>query len=140
MRWWLAFVVGIASIFFIASTADNGRPYKVLRTTTRVQIPTAERNAVDPITSWKQIGLSTMPKEYYQGVTSDLQGHFFFDGPFSGLYRTDSNLRETTRNVDAIPEVVRQREGYNHIGDISWDAAEGGRLFLPLECFYPGKG
>ena len=30
-------------------------------------------------------------------------------------------------------------EGYNHIGDISWDAREGGRLLLPLECYFPGE-
>ena len=29
-------------------------------------------------------------------------------------------------------------EGYNHVGDISWDRAEGGRVLLPLECFTPG--
>ena len=30
------------------------------------------------------------------------------------------------------------REGYNHIGDITWDEREGGRILLPLECYYPG--
>ena len=30
-------------------------------------------------------------------------------------------------------------EGYNHIGDLSWDASEGGRLLLPLECYTPGQ-
>ena len=29
------------------------------------------------------------------------------------------------------------REGYNHIGDISFDGAEGGRVLLPLECYVP---
>ncbi|MGZ4277651.1 MAG: hypothetical protein ACXVFK_13020, partial [Solirubrobacteraceae bacterium] len=32
------------------------------------------------------------------------------------------------------------REGYDHIGDISWDAAEHGRILLPLECYYPPAG
>ena len=36
-----------------------------------------------------------------------------------------------------IPPDVKAREGYNHIGDISWDAGEGGRLLLPLECYVP---
>ena len=29
-------------------------------------------------------------------------------------------------------------EGYNHIGDITWDGQEGGRILLPLECYVPG--
>jgi hypothetical protein len=33
---------------------------------------------------------------------------------------------------------VASAEGYNHIGDLSWDAGEGGRLLLPFECFSPG--
>ena len=57
----------------------------------------------------------------------------------SGLYRTDPALRETGRTDDVIPPSVRMGEGYNHIGDISWDAGEGGRLLLPLECYYPGE-
>ena len=38
-----------------------------------------------------------------------------------------------------IPASVRMGEGYNHIGDLSWDASEGGRLLLPLECYSPGQ-
>ena len=29
--------------------------------------------------------------------------------------------------------------GFNHIGDITWDAHEGGRIVLPLECYDPSK-
>jgi hypothetical protein len=32
---------------------------------------------------------------------------------------------------------VSQSEKYNHIGDIAWDAGEGGRLLLPLESYAP---
>jgi hypothetical protein len=81
-------------------------------------------------------GVSTVPTEYYQGITSDPAGTFYFDGIWSGLYRTESNLAETGRNSHAIPSDVRAREGYNHIGDISWDGREGGRLLLPVACFY----
>jgi hypothetical protein len=80
-----------------------------------------------------------MPLVYYQGVTADPDGNLYFDGIFSGLYRTDAKLRETARNDDVIPASVRANPGYNHIGDISWDAAEGGRLLLPLDCFHPGE-
>src|SRR5437763_240338 len=86
-------------------------------------------------TGWAETGHSTVPVEYFQGVTSDQQRHLFFDGVFTGLYRTDSNLVEEARNVNAIPPDVNQREGYNHIGDITWDKRDGGRVLLPMECF-----
>ena len=92
--------------------------------------------AADPA-RWAETGRSAIPLQYYQGVTSDPERNFYFSGHV-GLYRTDSALRETARNDDAIPPQVHLTEGYNHIGDLSWDAAEGGRLLLPLECYYPG--
>ena len=36
------------------------------------------------------------------------------------------------RNADAIPADVHTSEKYNHIGDLTWDAGEGGRVLLPL--------
>jgi hypothetical protein len=75
-----------------------------------------------------------MPTEYREGVASDPAGSFYFSGVWTGLYRTGPTLLETARNRRAIPRDVRQLEGYNHIGDISWDAGEGGRLLLPLDC------
>ena len=82
-----------------------------------------------------------MPLEYFQGVTSDRRGHFYFDGLFTGLYRTDLNLVEQARSeFNVIPPDVGQREGYNHIGDLTWDRREHGRLLLPLECFFPFIG
>jgi hypothetical protein len=83
-------------------------------------------------------GFSTTPIEYYQGVTSDPGRQLFFDGRFVGLYGTTAALKETARVPNAIPSTVASTEGYNHIGDLTWDAAEGGRLLLPLECFSPG--
>jgi hypothetical protein len=95
--------------------------------------------AADP-GRWTLTGTSTMPLYYYQGVTSDPARHFFFDGIDFGLYRTDDQLNEQARNDDVIPPTVTAREGYNHIGDITWDAQEGGRIILPLECYYPPAG
>src|SRR3954451_13218177 len=89
---------------------------------------------------WTLTGTSTMPLYYYQGVTSDPARHVFFDGIDFGLYRTDDQLNEQARNDDVIPPTVTATEGYNHIGDISWDAYEGGRILLPLECYYPPAG
>jgi hypothetical protein len=88
---------------------------------------------------WRATGVSRIPLEYFQGMASDPRRSLWFDGLFNGLYRTDANLRERRRNDVIIPVGVTAREGYNHVGDISWDAREGGRILLPLECFYPGR-
>ena len=84
------------------------------------------------------VGHSHMPLEYYQGVTHDDEGNVYFDGPFRGLYRTDTNLREEARNGDVIDPAAQSDPGFNHIGDITFDEAEGGRVILPLECYQPG--
>ena len=94
-------------------------------------------HAADP-GRWKLKGTTSLPLVYYQGVTVDPARNFYFDGIFVGLYRTDGAFHETARTDDAIPPEVHAGEGYNHIGDISWDGAEGGRILLPLECFVPG--
>jgi hypothetical protein len=83
-------------------------------------------------------GTRSIPIEYFQGLTHSRAGTRFFDGIVAGLYRTDARLRERARVVDALPAPVRATYGFNHIGDITWDRAEGGRLILPLECFTPG--
>jgi hypothetical protein len=102
-----------------------------------VQAPSAA--AADP-GRWIETGHSDIPLEYFQGVTSDRQRNLYFDGFFVGLYRTDSDLVEANRNPAAIPLGVAAQEFYNHIGDLTWDSREGGRLLLPLECFYVGAG
>jgi hypothetical protein len=89
---------------------------------------------------WRYHGHSNIRFEYFQGITSDPQKHFYFDGIFTGLYRTDARLHEQARNANVIPDAVTRSEGYDHIGDLTWDAAEGGRLLLPLECYYPLMG
>jgi hypothetical protein len=100
-------------------------------------LPAPAARGADP-GRWFMTGFSTTKIEYYQGVTSDPQRSLYFDGRFVGLYRTTSKLTETARVPNAIPQSVASAEGYNHIGDLSWDAGEGGRLLLPLECFSPG--
>jgi len=79
-----------------------------------------------------------IPLEYFQGLTHDRAGARYFDGVTVGLYRTGRSLRETGRVANAIPPAVSAAFGFNHIGDLTWDGAEGGRLILPLECFTPG--
>jgi hypothetical protein len=78
-----------------------------------------------------------VPLEYYQGVASDPRRRLFFNGIYTGLYRTDPMLNETGRTANVFPPAVQAREQYNHIGDIAWDAREGGRILLPTECYYP---
>jgi hypothetical protein len=78
-----------------------------------------------------------VPFEYFQGLTHSRGGSRFFAGVVEGLYRTDRALRERARVPSAIPAAVKAAFGFNHIGDPSWDRAEGGRLLLPLECFTP---
>jgi hypothetical protein len=96
-------------------------------------------SAADP-GRWVENGHSPVPLEYFQGVTTDRAGNFYFDGIQVGLYRTDPLLTETGRLESGIPVDVFLREGYNHIGDLTWDKREGGRLLLPLECFIPFFG
>jgi hypothetical protein len=98
----------------------------------------APARAVDP-GRWQLTGWTSVPNAYWQGVTADPSGRIFFDGPFEGLYRTSNSLMETAGNPQAIPQQVKEAEGYNHIGDIGWDRAEGGRVLLPLECYFPGR-
>jgi hypothetical protein len=93
--------------------------------------------AADP-GRWTETGRSTVPLYYYQGVASDPQKRLFFNGVYTGLYRTDSSLNEQARSDDVFPPAVFATEHYNHIGDIAWDAREGGRILLPTECYYPG--
>jgi hypothetical protein len=99
--------------------------------------PPAPTHAADP-GRWVTAGFSRIPLDYYQGVSSDPAGNLYFDGRFIGLYKTTLRLKETVRVPNAIPGAVAAAEGYNHIGDLTWDGAEGGRLLLPLECFSPG--
>jgi hypothetical protein len=100
-----------------------------------VLAPTA--HAADP-GRWRLTGVSKIPLEYYQGMASDPARRLWFDGVFSGLYRADARLHEQARQLAEIPVALTAREGYNHIGDIAWDRREGGRVLLPLECYYPG--
>ena len=99
----------------------------------------ATAHAADP-GLWRQTGKTSLPLTYYQGVTHSQSGNWFFDGPDTGLWRTDRGFTQTGGNVDVIPPQVTATEGYNHIGDPTWDSAEGGRVILPLECYYETAG
>src|SRR3954449_12360078 len=89
---------------------------------------------------WRETGRDTLPIVYYQGVTHTTGGSWLFDGIYTGLWRTDKAFTQTGGNDNVIPPDVLASEQYNHIGDISIDRAEGGRVILPLECYYPPQG
>jgi hypothetical protein len=98
----------------------------------------AVASAADP-GRWREVRRSPIPTAYYQGIAASPSHRLFFDGVFSGLYRTNAKLVERAGTSDVIPAAVRAAEDYDHIGDIDWDRREGGRVLLPLECYYPGQ-
>jgi hypothetical protein len=88
---------------------------------------------------WTQTGSSITSVNYWQGITfAPASGDFFFDGLATGLWRTDAALRRTAGRSSGIPSSVTSAEGWNHLGDLSFDATGGGRLLVPLECYSPG--
>jgi hypothetical protein len=89
---------------------------------------------------WMLTGVSTLPIDYFQGLTSDSSGqNVWFDGPFEGLWRTTPLLRQLAGDPMEIPASVTATEGYNHMGDPTYDRNEGGRILLPMECDVPNR-
>jgi hypothetical protein len=96
----------------------------------------AAASAADP-GLWIKTSQLTKPATYRQGLASNpLTGDVFFSGSFSGITKT-RNEKVLATNATAIPKDVADRELYNHIGDIAFDSAEGGRVLLPLESYAP---
>src|SRR4051812_40693264 len=90
---------------------------------------------------WLLTGASSVPTPYWQGLTSDpAESNLFFVGIFQGLWRTTPQLEQTAGDSNEIPSGVTQTEGYNHIGDPTWNPGDGGRVILPMECYDPGTG
>lgn len=100
-------------------------------------LPAVAPAASDP-GRWREVRRSPIPLVYYQGVAADPARNLYFDGVYVGLFRTDRRLVERAVTGNVIPADVKADEGYDHIGDIDWDAREGGRVLLPLECYTPG--
>jgi hypothetical protein len=93
-------------------------------------------SAADP-GLWIKTSQLTKPAYYRQGLASNpLTGDVFFSGSFAGIYRTHNEL-QLAQNTSPIPKDVADSEKYNHIGDIAFDSAEGGRILLPLESYAP---
>ncbi|HEX8856737.1 MAG TPA: hypothetical protein VF752_14160 [Thermoleophilaceae bacterium] len=90
---------------------------------------------------WAMLRHDPFPGGYNQGITSNGRS-LFFDGAlgasYAALYRNSLALTQRRGNTLIIPQDVRLREGYNHIGDIGFVRSGGGRVLLPLECYTPG--
>jgi hypothetical protein len=90
---------------------------------------------------WLLTGASSVPASYWQGLTSSPdESTLFFTGFAEGLWQTTPTLRQTAGVANEIPAAVEASEGYNHIGDSTWNPGDGGRVLLPLECFVSGVG
>ena len=98
----------------------------------------APASAKDP-GRWTLSGWSSVSNFYWQGVTSaGPKAPLYFSGIVEGLFRTSRGLGETAAMSSAIPASVKAVEGYNHVGDISFDGRDGKRVLLPLECYQAG--
>jgi hypothetical protein len=116
------------------------RSLAVLIATFAVAAAAVPARAEDP-GRWLLTGATSVPNNYWQGLTSDpSESSAYFVGIFEGLWRTGPALTPTGGVPSAIPPAVKAAEGYNHIGDPTWNSREGGRVVLPLECFSPGVG
>ena len=96
-----------------------------------VAAPTAD--AADP-GRWKLAKARSIPIAYSQGVTAAGSSAFAFSSN-QIIFSTTRTLRQRRENTQILPADVVSAEGYDHIGDLTYDRAEGGRLLLPLECY-----
>jgi hypothetical protein len=87
---------------------------------------------------WTGVGSSVTSPLYWQGITFDATARrFLFSGPTDGLWRTDAQLDYLDGRLFAIPWQVTRTVGWNHVGDLSFDAPPHRRLLVPLECYSP---
>jgi hypothetical protein len=115
----------------------RGRLIALAAVVLSVAAPVQAARAADP-GRWILTGASSVPNEYWQGLTSNpAKSRVYFDGPFQGLWSTTPTLSRLGAVPTGIPPSVTASEGYNHIGDLTWNPGDGGRLILPLECYNP---
>jgi hypothetical protein len=100
-----------------------------------VGAPTAD--ARDP-GRWKLTEARNVPAAYSQGLTPVGTSRFAFSSNGALFAAPVRTLRESRANSAIFPPDVAAAERYDHIGDLTSDRAEGGRLLLPLECYRAG--
>ena len=91
--------------------------------------------------AWRLQAERSLPAVHNQGVARDpVTGALFFSGTpsvaNSALIRTDPRLRRLAARFAVLP---RTPQGFNHIGDLAFDARRR-RLLLALECYRPAAG
>jgi hypothetical protein len=107
-------------------------------------VPAASAQADDPppgvqaFGRWTLTAVDPTPLQFFQGLTHTTANDFLFVGVFMGGYRTNLDLQTLASNGALIPPAVQADPGFNHIGDPTFDRAEGGRLLAPMECYHPG--
>jgi hypothetical protein len=125
--------VGKVGVFFSLIAA-------VFVVTLSLASPASARGVGGDLGRWLLTGASSVPDDYWQGLTSDpSDSRLFFIGPSQGLWQTTPELVQTAGVSKAIPTAVKQSVGYNHIGDPTWLDGEGGRIVLPMECYNPAQ-
>ena len=82
---------------------------------------------------WSLVATTSVRIFYYQGMTHDSDGNFYFDGVDNGLWKTNSSLTQVGGTTPYIPADVAARDKYNHIGAITY--AKGTGVLLPMECY-----
>jgi hypothetical protein len=82
---------------------------------------------------WRLVSTTSIRIFYYQGMTHDAEGHFYFDGIDNGLFKTDSSFNQLAGSTPYIPAAVAARDKYNHIGAIAYAKSAG--VLLPMECY-----
>jgi hypothetical protein len=82
---------------------------------------------------WSLVSTTSIRIFYYQGMTQDDQGNFYFDGVDNGLFKTDSSFTQIAGTTPYIPAAVAARDKYNHIGAIAYSKSTG--VLLPMECY-----
>ena len=86
-------------------------------------------------------GASSTPAVYWQGPTSDpADSSLDLRRRLPGPLADDAAAAPDGGRAARIPPAVARDEGYNHIGDPTWNGGEGGSVLLPLECYVPGVG
>jgi hypothetical protein len=87
---------------------------------------------------WRLADARNVPAAYSQGIASVGRSTFAFSSNGALFASPVSTLRESKANSTIFPPEVVATERYDHVGDLSYDRAEGGRLLLPLECYKAG--
>jgi hypothetical protein len=87
---------------------------------------------------WRLTEARNVPAAYSQGLTPVGRSTFAFSSNGALFAAPVRTLAERRANSAIFPPEVAASERYDHIGDLTYDRAEGGRLLLPLECFRVG--